>query len=97
MTFNAFLLYYYKKITINRFFYNECTIYIYKKMILNNKIKIKTQLTMKNLKQYLKSAFYAFFTLAGMVFELPSTILYGIADYFYVAPDENNEEENDEE
>ena len=52
---------------------------------------------MKKLKQYLKSAFYAFFTLAGMVFELPSIILYGIADYFYVAPDENNEEENDKE
>lgn len=68
-------------------------------MILNNKIKIKTQLTMKQLKQYLKTALYAFFTLAGMVFELPSTILYGIADYFYVTPvdDENNKEENDEE
>ena len=54
---------------------------------------------MKQFKQYLKSALYAFFTLAGMVFELPSTILYGIADYFYVAPvdDENKEEENDEE
>lgn len=55
---------------------------------------------MKKFKQYLKSALYAFFTLAGMVFELPSTILYGIADYFYVAPvdsDENNEEKNDEE
>ena len=58
---------------------------------------------MKQLKQYLKTALYAFFTLAGMVFELPSTILYGIADYFYVTPedsdepDENNEEENDEE
>lgn len=54
---------------------------------------------MKKLKQYLKSALYAFFTLAGMVFELPSTILYGIADYFYVATvdDENNEEENDKE
>ena len=51
---------------------------------------------MKQLKQYLKSALYAFFTLAGMVFELPSTILYAIADYFYVEP-ENNEEENDEE
>ena len=54
---------------------------------------------MKQLKQYLKTALYAFFTLAGMVFELPSTILYGIADYFYVASvdDENNEEENDKE
>ena len=52
---------------------------------------------MKKLKQYLKSALYAFFTLAGMVFELPSKILYAIADYFYVTPDENNEEENDEE
>ena len=54
---------------------------------------------MKKFKQYLKSALYAFFTLAGMVFELPSTILYGIADYFYFVPedDENNEEENDEE
>lgn len=48
------------------------------------------------MKNYFKSALYAFFTLAGMVFELPSIILYGIADYFYVAP-ENNEEENDEE
>ena len=65
-------------------------------MILNNKINIKTQLTMKKLKQYLETALYAFFTLAGMVFELPSTILYAIADYFYVEP-ENNEEENDEE
>ena len=65
-------------------------------MILNNKIKLKTQLTMKQFKQYLKSALYAFFTLAGMVFELPSNILYAIADYFYVDP-ENNEEENDEE
>ena len=52
---------------------------------------------MKKLKQYLKSALYAFFTLAGIVFELPSTILYRIAAYLYVAPDENNEEENDEE
>ena len=53
---------------------------------------------MKQLKQYLKTALYAFFTLAGMVFELPSVILYGIADYFYVEPedDKNNEEENDE-
>lgn len=51
-------------------------------------------MTMKN---YFKSALYAFFTLAGMVFELPSNILYTIADYFYVEPDENNEEENDEE
>ena len=50
-------------------------------------------MTMKN---YFKSALYAFFTLAGMVFELLSDILYGIADYFYVEP-ENNEEENDEE
>ena len=48
------------------------------------------------MKNYFKSALYAFFTLAGMVFELPSAILYGIADYFYVEP-ENNEEENDEE
>lgn len=58
---------------------------------------------MKKLKQYLKSALYAFFTLLGMVFELPSTILYGIADYFYVVPedsdepDENNEKENEKE
>ena len=68
-------------------------------MILNNKINKKTQLTMRQFKQYLKSALYAFFTLAGMVFELPSTILYAIADYFYVDPedDKNNEEENDEE
>ena len=48
------------------------------------------------MKNYFKSALYAFFTLAGMVFELPSTILYTIADYFYVEP-ENNEEENAEE
>ena len=67
-------------------------LFIYIKIILNK----KTQLTMRQFKQYLKSALYAFFTLAGMVFELPSTILYGIADYFYVEP-ENNEEENDEE
>lgn len=58
---------------------------------------------MKKLKQYLKSALYAFFTLLGMVLELPSTILYGIADYFYVVPedsdepDENNEKENEKE
>ena len=57
---------------------------------------------MKKIKQYLKSALYAFFTLLGMVFELPSSILYGIADYFYVVPedsdepDENNEEKNEE-
>ena len=53
---------------------------------------------MKKIKQYLKSALYAFFTLLGMVLELPSSILYGIADYFYVAPvdDENNEEKNEE-
>lgn len=50
-------------------------------------------MTMKN---YFKSALYAFFTLAGMVFELPSTILYAIADYFYVES-ENNEDKNDEE
>ena len=62
------------------------------------------------MKNYFKSALYAFFTFAGMVFELPSlivyaitnyfsTLLYAIADYFYVEPedDENNEEENDEE
>ena len=58
---------------------------------------------MKKIKQYLKSALYAFFTLLGMVLELPSSILYGIADYFYVVPedsdesDENNEEENGKE
>ena len=58
---------------------------------------------MKKIKQYLKSALYAFFTLVGMVFEVPSTILYIIADYFYVVPedsdepDENNEEKNDKE
>lgn len=57
---------------------------------------------MKKIKQYLKSALYAFFTLVGMVFELPSSILYTIADYFYVVPEdsdepnENNEEKNDE-
>ena len=49
---------------------------------------------MKKIKQYLKSALYAFFTLAGMVFELPSTILYGKTKYINVVPDENNEEEN---
>ena len=58
---------------------------------------------MKKIKQYLKSALYAFFTLLGMALELPSSILYGIADYFYVVPedsdepDENNEEENGKE
>ena len=58
---------------------------------------------MKKIKQYLKSALYAFFTLVGMVFEVPSTILYTIADCFYVVPedsdepDENNEGKNDQE
>jgi hypothetical protein len=46
------------------------------------------------MKQFFNSAFYAFFTLAGLVLELPSVIMFMIADLFYT---ENNEEENDEE
>lgn len=45
------------------------------------------------MKQFFNSAFYAFFTLAGLVLELPSVIMFMIADLFYT---ENNEEENDE-
>lgn len=47
------------------------------------------------MKQFFNSAFYAFFTLAGLVLELPSVIMFMIADLFYT--EENNEEENDEE
>lgn len=47
------------------------------------------------MKQFFNSAFYAFFTLAGLVLELPSVILFMIADLFYT--EENNEEENNEE
>lgn len=49
------------------------------------------------MKQFFNSAFYAFFTLAGLVLELPSVILFMIADLFYVEEEENNEEENDNE
>lgn len=48
------------------------------------------------MKQFFNSAFYAFFTLAGLVLELPSVILFMIADLFYTE-EENNEEENNEE
>lgn len=48
------------------------------------------------MKQFFNSAFYAFFTLAGLVLELPSVILFMIADLF-VNEEENNEEENDNE
>lgn len=48
------------------------------------------------MKQFFNSAFYAFFTLAGLVLELPSVIMFMIADLFYTEQ-ENNEEENDKE
>ena len=52
---------------------------------------------MKKIKQYLKSALYAFLNLVGMILEIPAAIVYTIAELFFVEPDENNEEENDEE
>lgn len=51
-------------------------------------------MTMKN---YFKSALYAFLNLVGMILEIPAAIVYTIAELFFVEPDENNEEENDEE
>lgn len=51
-------------------------------------------MTMKN---YFKSAIYAFLNLVGMILEIPAAIVYTIAELFFVEPDENNEEENDEE
>ena len=51
---------------------------------------------MKKIKQYLKSALYAFLNLVGMILEIPAAIVYTIAELFFVEP-ENNEEENDEE
>ena len=50
-------------------------------------------MTMKN---YFKSAIYAFLNLVGMILEIPAAIVYTIAELFFVDP-ENNEEENDEE
>ena len=50
-------------------------------------------MTMKN---YFKSAIYAFLNLVGMILEIPAAIVYTIAELFFVEP-ENNEEENDEE
>ena len=50
-------------------------------------------MTMKN---YFKSALYAFLNLVGMILEIPAAIVYTIAELFFVEP-ENNEEENDEE
>lgn len=57
-------------------------------------------MTMKN---YFKSAIYAFLNLVGMILEIPAAIVFTIAELFFVEPvefdesDENNEEENDEE
>ena len=51
-------------------------------------------MTMKN---YFKSALYAFLNLVGMILEIPAAIVFTIAELFFVEPDENNEEENDEE
>ena len=50
-------------------------------------------MTMKN---YFKSALYAFLNLVGMILEIPAAIVFTIAELFFVEP-ENNEEENDEE
>ena len=50
-------------------------------------------MTMKN---YFKSAIYAFLNLVGMILEIPAAIVFTIAELFFVEP-ENNEEENDEE
>ena len=49
------------------------------------------------MKNYFKSAIYAFLNLVGMILEIPAAIVYTIAELFFVEPDENNEEENDEE
>lgn len=51
-------------------------------------------MTMKN---YFKSALYAFLNLVGMILEIPAALIFTIAELFFVEPDENNEEENDEE
>ena len=51
-------------------------------------------MTMKN---YFKSALYAFVNRVGMILEIPAAIVFTIAELFFVEPDENNEEENDEE
>ena len=48
------------------------------------------------MKNYFKSALYAFLNLVGMILEIPAAIVYTIAELFFVEP-ENNEEENDEE
>ena len=55
------------------------------------------------MKNYFKSAIYAFLNLVGMILEIPSAIVFTIAELFFVEPvdfdepDENNEEENEEE
>lgn len=55
------------------------------------------------MKNYFKSALYAFLNLVGMILEIPAAIVFTIAELFFVEPvefdesDENNEEENDEE
>ena len=54
------------------------------------------------MKNYFKSAIYAFLNLVGMILEIPAAIVYTIAELFFVETvddesDENNEEENDEE
>ena len=49
------------------------------------------------MKNYFKSAIYAFLNLVGMILEIPAAIVFTIAELFFVEPDENNEEENDEE
>lgn len=48
------------------------------------------------MKNYFKSALYAFLNLVGMILEIPAAIVFTIAELFFVEP-ENNEEENDEE
>ena len=45
---------------------------------------------------YFKSALDAFLNLVGMILEIPAAIVFTIAELFFVEP-ENNEEENDEE
>lgn len=49
------------------------------------------------MKNYFKSAIYAFLNLVGMILEIPAALIFTIAELFFVEPDENNEEENDEE
>ena len=48
------------------------------------------------MKNYFKSALYAFLNLVGMILEIPAAIVFTIAELFFVEP-ENNKEENDEE